>query len=429
MNIVLVTNTYLPHVGGVARSVEAFREEYLKRGHRVLVVAPDFPGTPEHESDVIRIPAIQNFNASDFSVALPVPAGLRRRLDEFRPDIIHSQHPFLLGMTAVRIARSHGLPLVFTHHTLYERYTHYVPGDSPIMQRFVIKLATHYANICDQVFAPSKSISDLLIKRGVNTPVLVVPTGVYPEKFAHGNGKAFRKIWNIPEDAFVIGYVGRLAPEKNLEFLAGSVAAVLQTRRQAYFLVVGAGPSGAVISKHFSAAGVEQQVLFCGILEREQLADALAAMNIFAFSSRSETQGMVLIEAMAAGLPVVALDAPGAREVITDRQNGRLVQTDKISDFVNAMEWLIALPAAEMQRRMAAARETASAFSMPVVAEEALACYASLKPQPKSHSQQEEISWQQVMARIKAEWDIIRSLTRAGDKALSEGLSVDRENS
>src|SRR5690606_19607455 len=154
MNIVLVTNTFTSHVGGVARSVEAFSEEYRRLGHRVLVIAPEFPDTPEDEVDVIRVPAIQKFNASDFSVALPIP----------------SAPPFLLGMTAVRFARYFELPLVFTRHPLYEQYTHYVPGNSTILQNFIIERGTSYANLSDQVFAPSDSIRELLIKRGVTSP-------------------------------------------------------------------------------------------------------------------------------------------------------------------------------------------------------------------------------------------------------------------
>ena len=173
MNILIFTNTFTPHVGGVARSVEAFTEEYRKRGHRVLVVAPEFPDMPPDEVDVVRITAIQNFNASDFSIALPLHAHLSETLDDFQPDIVHSQHPFLLGMTALRTARYRKLPLVFTHHTLYEQYTHYVPGDSPALKRFAIDLATRYANLCDQVFAPSVSIQTLLLERGVTTPVAV----------------------------------------------------------------------------------------------------------------------------------------------------------------------------------------------------------------------------------------------------------------
>ncbi len=142
MNILMMTNTYLPHTGGVARSVAWFSEEYRRQGHRVLVVAPTFPHAPAEEPDVIRLPAIQNFNGSDFSVRLPAPGLLVGALDRFEPEIVHSHHPFLTGDTALRVASSRNLPLVFTHHTMYEHYTHYVPGDSPPLRRLSERLAT-----------------------------------------------------------------------------------------------------------------------------------------------------------------------------------------------------------------------------------------------------------------------------------------------
>jgi glycosyltransferase involved in cell wall biosynthesis len=146
----------------------------------------------------VRIPAIQNFDGSDFSVVLPVPGRLREALDRFRPEIAHAHHPYLLGMTALRIARYRNLPLVFTHHTRYEEYTHYVPLDSPLLKRFVIELATRYANLCDQVFAPSQSIAELIRGRGVTTPVAVVPTGVEIERFAQGTARACVRPWAFP---------------------------------------------------------------------------------------------------------------------------------------------------------------------------------------------------------------------------------------
>tara|TARA_R110002110_G_scaffold108904_2_gene271782 strand:- start:10957 stop:12246 length:1290 start_codon:yes stop_codon:yes gene_type:complete len=425
VNIALFTNTFTPHVGGVARSVEAFTEEYRRRGHQVLVVAPEFHDTPEHETGVIRIPAIQNFNTSDFSVALPVPMILSGRLDSFQPDIIHSQHPFLLGTTALRIARQRGLPLVFTHHTLYEQYTHYVPGDSPVLRRFVIELATQYANLCDQVFAPSESVRELLVERGVTAPVLVVPTGVQPERFSHGDGSRFRRHNGIPDDAFVVGHLGRLAPEKNLEFLARSVAAYLQSTPDAHFLVVGTGPSEKAIREIFTAAAVDDRLLLHGVLQHEQLADALAAMDVFAFASMSETQGMVLTEAMAAGLPVVALDASGVREVVADGSNGRLLMAADETEFTAALAWVASLPEPERAALSRAALETADAWSMPRSADTALACYERLLATPAGHEHREESGWNHVLARIRTEWDIIRSLATAGEGALSEGVADD----
>ena len=279
---------------------------------------------------MVRIPAIQNFNGSDFSVVLPVSGLLTEVLDEFTPDIIHAHHPYLLGVTALRVARYRKLPLVFTHHTRYEEYTHYVPGDASRLRRFIIEAAIRYANLSDQVFAPSESIMQLLRERGVATPINVVPTGVQLEHFSHGNGGRFRESIGIPEDAFVVGHLGRLAPEKNLEFLAEAVAAFLKTTDRAHFLVVGTGPSEITIREIFTREGLDARLHIAGILEHEQLADALHAMDLFAFASKSETQGMVLTEAMAAGLPVVALDANGVREVVSDYSNGRLLHGESI---------------------------------------------------------------------------------------------------
>ncbi len=419
MNIALLTNTFTPHVGGVARSVEAFAKAYRELGHHVLVVAPEFDDAPEYETDVVRIPAIQHFNGSDFSVVLTVPSELSDHMEEFKPDIIHSQHPFLLGWTAVRIARTLDLPLVFTHHTLYEQYTHYVPGDSPAMKRFIIELSTRYANLADQVFAPSESILDLLIERGVTSPVLVVPTGVIVEGFAYGKGRDFKMKKHIPQDSFVVGHMGRLAPEKNLEFLARSVVAFMKEHGQAVFLLVGAGPSQEAIEQIFADVGMSGRLYLCGVLEKDDLADALNAMSVFAFASKSETQGMVLTEAMAAGLPVVALDAPGVREVVVDASNGRVISVETEEAFAAALQWVYARSPDEMRTLITAARATAEAFSMAASARKALAAYENLRPDPAIRHPEYELGWDQVRARIKAEWDILKTVAQAGDEALN----------
>lgn len=417
MNILLVTNTYLPHVGGVARSVEAFANAYRARGHRVLVVAPEFADMPADEVDVVRIAAIQNFNASDFSVVLPILPSLNQRIDDFRPDIVHSQHPFLLGMSAMRIARRRGLPLVFTHHTLYERYTHYVPGDSPALKRFTIELATRYANLCDRVFAPSDSIREILRSRGVAAPIEVVPTGVDTERFAHGDGEDFRRRLDIPAGALVVGHLGRLAPEKNLDYLAGAVADFATRNKAVHFLVVGTGPSEAGIRSTFARAGLESRLHIVGVQREQALADALHAMDLFAFASTSETQGMVLTEAMAASLPVVALDASGVREVVEDGANGRLLEPDQEPQaFADALAWLTALPPHARQAMQRHALDTARRFSMQRCADMALHSYQALlesRPPPADES-----AWEDLMTAIRTEWDILRSMAGAGDAAL-----------
>jgi glycosyltransferase involved in cell wall biosynthesis len=428
LNIVMLSNTYAPHVGGVARSIEAFARQYRALGHEVLVVAPQFDLAKTSSEDVLRIPAVQNFNGSDFSVALPVSGLLSDTLDAFGPHIVHAHHPFLLGMTALRIARYRQLPLVFTHHTLYEQYTHYVPGDSPLLQRFAIQLVTQYANLTDRVFAPSESVAQLLRERGVVTPISIVPTGVELSQFRDGDGLSFRRKCGIPEHAFVVGHVGRLAPEKNLAFLASAVAGFIAagsagdgaavSAREVHCLVVGTGPSEAEIRAAFEQAGVGARLHLEGIQTRQSLADAYHAMDVFAFASQSETQGMVLTEAMAAGKPVVAVDASGVREVVVDQVNGRLLAEEDSASFADALRWVAQQSPAAALALQDAARETAARFSMPVTAAHALDCYEQLLLQQAASHKPEDDQWMGLLELIKAEWAIIGGFAEAAGNSL-----------
>jgi len=417
MNILMMTNTFTPHVGGVSRSVEAFTAAYRKRGHRVLVVAPVFENMPEDEVDVVRIPAIQHFNGSDFSVVLPIPGFVTSAVEAFKPDIVHSHHPFLVGRTALRMARRYELPLVFTHHTMYEQYTHYVPGDSKALKRFVINLSTSYGNICDQVFAPSESVDSVLRERGVEAPIDVIPTGVQLERFARGSGPGFRSAMEIPEDAFVVGHLGRLAPEKNLDFLGKALAAFLKSEKRAHFLVVGRGPSEKAIRDFFIGKGMADCLHVAGILEHPLLASAYRAMDVFAFASKSETQGMVLTEAMAAGVPVVALDAPGVREVVVDHRNGRLLHSGTIAEFSSALQWVASLAPEQMQQLKEGAKNTAEQFSIGRSADKALALYEYLRKREFVHRHAEYDVWTTVLRLIKTEWDVLKGLAEAAGAA------------
>ena len=378
MNILMVTNTFAPHVSGVARSVTMFTDEYRRRSHRVLVVAPEFDGAPEHEVDVIRLGALRNFAGTDYSVVIGPPLQLARAVSEFRPDIIHAHSPFLLGTTAARLARTRQLPLVFTHHTLYEQYTHYVPGDSPLIKRLAVHRATRYANASDAVFVPSRSIYELLRERGVTVPMYEVPTGVPLDVFDRGDGGAFRARFGIPADAMVVGHVGRLAEEKNLGFLGGAIARFLAATPGAYAVIVGDGPSREHVAEIFGDAGVAERVVFTGTLRPPALIDAYHAMNVFAFASLTETQGLVLAEAMAAGVAVVAIDAPGAREIVRDRQNGRLLPVADEAAFSRALSWVLTRNDADARSLRFLARSSAREFSLDAVTDRALAAYEEI---------------------------------------------------
>jgi len=421
MNICMMTNTYLPHVGGVARSVSTFAEEFRKRRHRVLVVAPGFEGKPlppRQAAIVERIPAIQKFNGSDFSVKLPIMA-VPPRLDAFRADIIHAHHPFLLGDTALRMAASKNAPVIFTHHTRYEDYTHYVPFDSPALKDVAINLSTHFANLCDGVIAPSESIAKLIKRRGVEVPIRVVPTGIDVGAFAAGNGRRFRAKFKVPEKAFVVGHVGRLAPEKNLEYLAEAVALFLKRAPDARFVVVGGGPSEETLRDVAEKHGVAERVVMAGKHTGKALADAYNAMDVFVFASFTETQGMVLSEAMAAGSPVVALNASGVREVLRDGVNGFMLPKNAgAGRFANALERLYRDPA-RRKEFAAAARETADLFSKERCAEQALKFYEDVRRMTRKERMMVERSpWGTLLERIQVEWNLLAEKAQAVAEAV-----------
>ena len=417
MNILMMTNTFTPFVGGVSRSVTAFTQECRKAGHRVVVVAPVFDGMPESEEDVIRIPAIQDFNGSDFSVALPVPGFLSSHLERFKPDIVHSHHPHLLGNTAVRIAGRLGRPLVFTHHTMYEHYLHYVPAEANRLRQFVIALVTGYCNLCDRVIAPSRSVADILRERQVVTPIEVIPTGVDVKRFRRGDGQGFRRSHRIPRSAFVAGYVGRLAPEKNLAFLTEAMCTCLADVRRGRFLVVGSGPSGNEIRDTFERAGLGARLHLAGSLEGQDLVNAYHAMDVFVFASQTETQGMVLTEAMSAGKPVVALDGPGVREVVRDRYNGRLLEDASSVDFASAVAEMMAMPAPQRERCKQAARETAGQFAMARCGRQLMDVYEDLREQRPS-GPKDESGWHQAAEEIRSEWELLKNMAEAVGQAL-----------
>jgi len=421
VNILMMTNTFTPHVGGVARSVASFTAAYRDRGHRVMVVAPEFENMPSAEIDVVRVPAIQHFNGGDFSVMLPVPGFLTSAVDDFEPDVIHSHHPFLLGGTALRMARYRQLPIIFTHHTLYEEYTHYVPGDSPELKQFVISLSTNYANLCDTVFAPSESVAHVLRERGVETHIEIIPTGVDVDKFSTGSGAGFRDVMNIPQDAFVVGHLGRLAPEKNLEFLTQALCRFLEGNREAHFLIVGQGPSEEKVRDFVDQAGVGDRVHTSGTLTRKALISAYHAMDVFAFASKSETQGMVLTEAMAAGVPVIALDASGVREVVVDGRNGRLLKQETVNAFSDALQDFAELEPEALARLGREARKTAETFSIDGCAEHALYCYERASLREEAKHQWDIEPWSQTLALIAAEWNVVKGLAAAADAALQAG--------
>ncbi len=413
MRIAMFTNTYLPHVGGVARSVERFTRGYRARDHEVRIVAPAYAEQPEGEEGVVRVPALDDVIDSGFAAPLSLGGDLADVMGDFAPEIVHAHHPYLIGTAALRIAGRLDTPAVFTHHTMYEHYVHYAPVEIPGMGRFVVELATGFANLCDAVVAPSESVAGILRERGVETAVRVIPTGVDVADYAAGDGASARRHAGVPEDAFVVGHVGRLAPEKNLDFLGRAMARFLAGDEARHALIVGDGPSHVGMRRVFDEAGVAGRAHFPGVRKGQDLVDAYHAMDVFAFTSKTETQGMVLVEALAAGCPVVALDAPGAREVVSDGACGALAEKEDEAAFAATLERLADLPKAERAALGARARDAAEPFDTDRSVEKTLALYRetaeSHRPSPRFH----EDPWAALVAPLRREWNLWENRLRA----------------
>ncbi|MFB6347208.1 MAG: glycosyltransferase [bacterium] len=420
MNIVMLTNTYTPFVGGVPRSVKTFTEAYRKKGHEVIVVAPEFEDVPGDEEGVVRLPAIKNVSDAGFSVRLPIPGYLSNRIEEFEPDLAHAHHPFLLGDTALRLARQENIPLVFTNHTLYEQYTHYLPVDNSTVRQYVRNLVKGYANLCDEVFAPSQSVARMLKDRGVETPIDVVPTGIDVDEFGGGDGRRFRNRTGIDEDVFLVGHLGRLAEEKNIPFLIRAVAGFLRDHEDTEFLLVGEGPIEDQLTETVRDQGLEDRVHFAGELRNQDLYDAYASMDLFAFGSKTETQGMVLVEAMSSGTPVVALDASGTRDVVVNGETGRLIRDEDEETFADAIEWYYDLSASKKEIIQDNTRKRAEGFDKDVMAERALEIYSDLVADFQKKTRDPNL-WQQAKSRLETEWQILQNFASATDAVVVEG--------
>ncbi len=421
MRILMMTNTYFPIVGGIEESIHSFAEEFTRLGHKVLIVAPQFEGAPRTEPGVLRLPAIQKFQRTEYSVHLPILGPLMRSVQNFKPDIVHSQHPFLIGDMALRLSRQRQIPLVFTYHTMYEDYIDYLPVHGDIFKRFIVELAAGYANLCDQVIVPSRAVARILRSRGVAAPLAVIPTGIKLSRWARGARAGFRRRFGIGSADFVVGHVGRISPEKNIRFLLTAAAEFLRTAPRAHFLMVGQGPAAQEAVEIFHRAGVGSRFHAAGVLQGKKLVDAYHAMDVFTFASHSETQGLVLLEAMACGIPVVAVDDPIVDEAVVDQRNGKLVGGDKLGNFVSALRWIAALPADRLRRMKEAGRETAAKFSQGSCARRMLAVYDDARSRfvfpPDRHN-----IWSGVLHRFKGEAELLRNIVDAGETAMKETL-------
>ncbi len=344
MRILMVSDVYFPRVNGVSTSIQTLRQALAAAGHSSVLVAPDYPGA-QPEADIVRVPG------------WPVPRdpedrlmhlrALAAALDGLNPadfDLVHIHTPFLAHRAGVRWARRHGLPSVETYHTLFEEYFHHY---LPFLPRAWLAAAARRISRkeCDgvtAVIAPSSAMKRALETYGVTSPVHIIPTGIRTADFADCDGAAFRARHGIAPERPVMAYVGRVAFEKNLDFLLRVTETLRRDRPDVLLVIAGEGPARAQLERAVAQRGLGDSVRFVGYLERRtELPACYCAADVFVFASKTETQGLVLLEAMALGVPVVALAEMGTQDVLKEGAGCRIAPDD-VAGFARTVLPLLA---------------------------------------------------------------------------------------
>ena len=327
MKIGIFTDTYVPDINGVVTVIRLMERELRKLGHEVIVFAPAHPGAREEGQDVVRFRSVRFIFYSGMRVALPYN---RRAFSILRSlDIVHSQDPFSVGLVGFWAAARYEIPHIHTYHTLYTEYRKYLPFPIRPSRRIVENLSRILCNRCDAVIAPSTSIQQELLRYGVRVPIHVLPFGVDEEAFAQPEVWDLRQTLALPRHAAILLYVGRLGWEKNVEFIIRSFKRIATVQPDTWLVLIGDGPSRPMLEKLVQDLNLTNKVIFLGRISKEKLVDAYRQATLFVFASKTETQGLVVMEALTAGLPPVALNAMGVRDLIISGETGLLVEEDE----------------------------------------------------------------------------------------------------
>lgn len=328
LRIALFTNNYLPFIGGVLLSINRLYQGLKSRGAAVKIFAPIYQQdeNTSGDSDIFRCPCLFSVKMNNFPVANIFSRKITAEFDTFGADLIHVHHPFWLGKKGLRLAKRRGLPVVLTYHTRLEHYTHYVPLPGLALKKLAAHFAIkHFANKCDAIITPTASTEEYLRNLGVSAIIETIPTGISIKDYEAWPAEQIKKVksqYVHPGELLLIS-VARMAKEKNLDFLIDGLAKVKKRTNTPFkCLLVGDGPEKGRLEEKVASLDLSGEILFTGNLTPNNVIAHYLAADLFVFASTSETQGMVLVEAMAGGCPVVAVRASGVHDVVKNSFNG-----------------------------------------------------------------------------------------------------------
>ena len=333
MNILLISDVYFPRVNGVSTSIRTFAEQLQKLGHSVHLIAPDYGIATEDEAWITRVPARNIFfDPEDKLMKYGEVLRLLPSLKTKSFDLVHIHTPFIAHFVGLKLTKKLGVPVLETYHTFFEDYLHhYLPwipkAVAKSLARFISK---KQCNQLDAIIAPSKPMLDVLRSYGVTVPAEVIATGLQESSFAEADGNQFRVKHQIPLSKQMLLYVGRVAHEKNIGFLLKVVRRLSVQQPDILLVITGEGPAEQSLHQQVQALGIEKNVQFIGYLDRNtELNACYKSADIFVFASKSETQGLVLLEAMAQGTPVVAIAELGTASILVEGQGAHIATEDE----------------------------------------------------------------------------------------------------
>ena len=379
LSIVMFTNNYLPFVGGVPLSIQRLASGLTRLGHQVHIFAPAYPeASPDDEKDhVIRCPLLFKANLSGFPIVNLFTSKIAHAFKALDCDIVHIHHPFWLCVKALHLARRRHVPIVLTYHTRLERYMHYLPiPGAPLKNMLAHWKIKAVANHCNAIITPTASTEEYLRNLGVSALIETIPTGIKLQDYDSWSDEQVQQCrlsYTQKNDLLLIS-VSRLAEEKNLDFLLAGLAKVKAICPVSFTcLLVGDGPQRAHLEKRVVDLALEKVVVFAGNLPPREVSCVYRAADLFVFSSTSETQGMVLVEAMAGGCPVVAVRASGVHDVVKNGFNGIMVP-ESTDSWATAVTGLLS-DTARLAELSANSRTFAQTFSEEAIAKKVEALY------------------------------------------------------
>lgn len=363
MRIAMLTNNYKPFVGGVPISIERLSEGLRSLGHEVYIFAPSYEDQ-EDEPYVIRYRSRKKKIRGEFVVPDIFDRSVEKKFEIISFDLIHVHHPVLMGYTALYLGKKYKIPVVFTYHTRYEMYLHYLKPYDYLLRHYnhnietgkrdqlyhlyvgsekVVRLHNRiFTNRCDLVLAPTGSMKEYLEENGTNTNIEIIPTGLSDEDFTYDIDmvNTIRSKY-LRDRKYLFVSISRLEKEKNISFMLKGLERLKERMGDCFrLLLIGDGTYKEELIAEAKLLGLEDNVVFTGCIEHSIIHNYCRAGDVFLFASQSETQGIVLLEAMAAGLPVIAVKATGVNDVVYDGFNGYLSGLD-IVEWENGLEKIL----------------------------------------------------------------------------------------